>query len=344
MSINYKRRVDEIIISNDCNIREVIKNLNSSGLKISLVVDDKKKLVGTITDGDVRRGLLKGYNLDNKIKNIIHKKPKTLSKKTSKKKALTFMRENILQHMPVVNKINEPIGLYTTIDFERKSDRSNKIVIMTGGMGKRLLPLTKNKPKALVKVFDKPMLEHVVLKLKNYGFKNFIFSINYLGNMIKNYFSFGEKLNVKIKYIQENKPLGTAGSLFYLKYLKNETIMVTNCDIISDIDYGDALDYHIKNSADATIVVHRYETRNPFGVIKAKGNKFISYQEKPIKYENINAGIYVIGTKVLKYLKNEEYIDMPDFIARLSKKKRKVIVYPIYESWNDLGQKEENYK
>jgi len=160
--------------------------------------------------------------------------------------------------------------------------------------------------------------------------------------MIKEYFSKGEKLGININYIEEKNFLGTAGSLFYLKNLKKQTILVTNCDVISDIDYGDAIDYHKLNNADATMIVYRHETQNPFGVIETKKNNFISYHEKPIKYENINAGIYIFESDAFNNLKDNEYQDMPEFFQNLVKAKKNVIVYPIYEKWNDLGHKK-NY-
>ena len=340
MQLNYNKKIKEIIISFNSKINDAIINLDKSGLKISLVVDNKNKLIGTICDGDIRRGLLNGCSLNDKIERIVNKKPIVLFDAAKQNEALMLIRENFLQHLPIINKNNEPIGLYTTLDINKeRSKRENKVVVMTGGLGKRLLPATKNKPKGLISIFGKPMLEHVILQIKKSGFVNFTFSINYLGNMIKDHFSSGKKFKVNIDYIEEKAPLGTAGSLCYLKKLSDQTILVTNCDIISDIDYGDALDYHITNSADATMVVRRYGTKNPFGVIKTDGNKFISHEEKPVRYENINAGIYIIETSALKFLEDEKYQEMTDFFTKLSQYGKKVIVYPIYESWSDYGQK-----
>ena len=342
MHLTYKKEIKEIIISSKSLLRDAIQNIDKSGLKIVLVVDNKNKLIGTITDGDVRRGLLKGFNLNDRIEKIIHRNPIVVLEEIKKNEVTTLIRENLLQHVPIVNKSHQPVGLHTTVDFKSKIKRKNKIILMTGGLGTRLLPLTKKKPKALINVFGKPMLEHVVLQLKKSGFVNFIFSINYLGNLIKDYFASGEKFNIKIDYVEEKKPLGTAGSLCYLKNLVNQTVIVTNCDVISDIDYGDALDYHIENSGDATMVVRRYETRNPFGVVETSGNQFVSYKEKPVKYENINAGIYIFETNTFKYLEDEKFQDMPDFFMKLLNEGKKVKVYPIFEYWQDLGQKDNN--
>ena len=339
MKLNKIEEIKKTLLKSDSCIKEAIENLNNSRLKIALVVNEKNKLIGTVVDGDIRRGLLNGIGLKDKISDIIHKNPRVVTSKVTTYEAEEIMRINYLNHIPIVDRDLKPVGLHTLEDIGRPIQRENKIVILAGGLGKRLLPLTKSKPKALIKAFGKPMLEHVVLKIKKCGFKNFIFSINYLGSMIKDYFSSGEKIGVKINYIEEKSFLGTAGSLCYLKNLENQIILVTNCDVISEIDYGDAVDYHKSNRADATMVVHRYETQNPFGVIETKGNNFLSYNEKPIKYENINAGIYIFESDVFKYLKDEKYKDMPEFFMSLTKAKKKVIVYPIYETWHDLGQK-----
>jgi len=339
MKVTRLKEINKSLIKFDSTIKEVVNNLNDSGLKIALVINDNKKLLGTIVDGDIRRGLLNGFGLDDKIERIIFKHPQVVKPNTSSFEAIEIMRINYLNHLPIVDENQIPIGLHTLDDviLDRSPQRKNKVVIMAGGFGKRMLPLTKNKPKALIEVLGKPMLEHVVLKAKKCGFENFIFSINYLGNMIEDYFSNGKKLGVNISYISEKKPLGTVGALFQLKNLNNETIIVTNCDIISDINYEDALNYHETNSADATMVVRRYETKNPFGVIETKDNDFISYYEKPTKSENINAGIYIFKSNVLKNLK-EEYKDMPQFFEDLIKLGKKVKVYPIHEDWNDFGQ------
>ncbi len=326
------------LISNSSSINDAVKSLNNSGLKIVLVIK-KTKLIGTVVDGDIRRGLLKGINLNDNISKILNKKPITVGTNVKKKEAIYLMKENEIQHLPVVNKKKSVTGLYINLDLIETSKRNTKFVIMAGGLGKRLLPLTKKKPKALIKIFNKPMIEHIIIRAKKFGFHNFILSINYLGNHIKKYFKNKKNLKVKISYIEEKNPLGTAGSLYLLKNIKDKHVLVTNCDVVSDIDYADVIDYHRLNQADVTMVVKRYETKNPFGVIETKGNNFVAYYEKPVKYENINAGIYVFNVKNFKFLKNEQHKDMNEFFDDLIKLKKKVIVYPVYETWADLGTK-----
>ncbi len=332
--------IKKTLIKYNCKISDAIKSLNNSGLKIVLVLTKKNKLAGTIVDGDVRRGLLKGINLKDPIIKIMNKNSLTVDLNTREKETIYLMKANLIQHIPAVNKKKEIFGLYLSPDVVSPIKRDTKFIIMAGGKGKRLLPLTKKKPKALIKVYNKPMTEHIIQRAKKFGFFDFVISINYLGNQIKKYFRHGEKLDVRINYIEEHKSLGTAGSLHLLKNLKDKYVLVTNCDVISEVDYADIIEYHKLNAADVTMVVKRYETKNPFGVIKTKGNNFLSYSEKPVKYENINAGIYVFNVKVFKLLKKEEHKDMNKFFEDLIRLKKKVIVYPVHERWEDFGSKE----
>ena len=339
MYLLKKTEFKKASINLNSTINDAIKSLNNSELKIVIVLK-KNKLVGTIVDGDIRRGLLKGLNLNDKISKVLNRKPLTINVNVEKNEAIYLMKEKEIQHMPILDEKKYIVGLYINPDLMVPVRRNTKFVIMAGGYGKRLLPLTKKRPKALVKIHNKPMVEHIILRAKKSGFYNFILSINYLGNQIKKYFRKQKNFEAKISYIKEKKPLGTAGSLYLLKNLKDQHVLVTNCDVISDIDYFDVIKYHKFNSADVTMVVKRYETKNPFGVIETKGNNFVSYYEKPVKYENINAGIYVFNVKTFKFLKKEKYKDMNEFFEDLVKLGKKVIVYPVHEMWTDFGTKD----
>ncbi len=338
MLLRKKNEIKTLIIKLNALVKDAIKNLNESELKIVLVVKNTK-LVGTIVDGDIRRGMLDGVNINDNIKDIVHKNPTVVTSNVSKNRVSVFMKENKVQHIPIVNKLGRPIGLYILDEINNKIERDNHFIIMAGGLGKRLLPQTKKTPKAMINISGAPMIEHVVLQAKKCGFFNFVFSINYLGQLIKKHFSTGKKLNINIKYIEEKSFLGTAGSLCYLKHLINKTIVVTNCDVLSSVDYAQALDYHKSHSADATMVVRNYTTHNSFGAVETKGINFLSCKEKPIIDQNINAGIYILETNILKLIKHEKYLDMPDFFMKLKNNKKKIVVYPIYESWVDLGKK-----
>lgn len=330
----------KIILKKNSTLSQAIQNLNNSGLKICMILDKNDELVGTLTDGDIRRGLLRKLTLKDNITSIINYKPIILNSKNKKNHINELMKENYIEHLPVLNSDKKLIGVFFLnkfFNFETRKRRTETVVIMAGGLGKRLLPLTRNLPKPLIKINGKPMLEQLIKNINKFGFNNFIISINYLGNLIEKYFERGKKFNVKISYIKENKPLGTVGSLYKLKKLKNKDFIVTNCDILSDVDYSDVLNYHKKNSADATMVIRSYKLKNPFDVIAIDGKKFISFETKPYKYENINAGIYVLNSRVLKYLEVNTKQDMPSFFKKMKEKNLKVIVYPVFEKWNDMG-------
>ena len=208
-----QKEIKKIILNQKSSIRNAIENMNKSGLKIVIVVNEKKSLSGIIVDGDIRRGLIKNLKLDSPIKNILSKNPKVIKEKINELDALEFMRSNNLIHLPLIDSKRIPSGLYTNIKIEISATNNNQFIIMAGGKGKRLYPITKNKPKALVKVYGKPMLEHIINNAKSCGFNNFTISIKHFGNKIKKYFQDGKKFDTKIDYITENKALGTAGSL-----------------------------------------------------------------------------------------------------------------------------------
>lgn len=340
--IFQRKEIKKIIINENFSLLETINIMNKTGLKIVIVIGKNKKILGTVVDGDIRRGLINGVNLESKILKILNKNPKIIKKKISNIEANQIMKVNYLNHLPIVDNSNKPIGLHTLDDGFKSIKKTNKFIIMAGGKGKRLLPYTAKNPKPLVKVFGRPMIEHIIIKAKKNGFEDFILSVNHMKSKIKKYLKNGKKLKVKINYIEETKPLGTAGSLSLLKKDKMQNVLVSNCDVLSDLDYGDVLDYHISNKADATMVVRRFENKNQYGVIKIKGNNFLDYEEKPITLENINAGIYVFNSNVFKYLKINQKIDMTEFFLKLKKKNKKVKIYPIYENWADFGQKKNN--
>ena len=338
--ISFKKKISNILLDVNSTLNDVIRVMNKTGLKIVVVTKANKKFLGTIVDGDIRRSLIKGVHLENKITKVYNAKPIVTKKNLSNSEANAIMTENYLNHLPVIDKNNKFIGLHILNENLNLIKRKNLFVIMAGGKGKRLLPNTSRTPKPLIKVFGKPMLEHIILNAKKNGFKEFVISVNYLKHKIKKYFKDGSKLKLNIDYIEEKKPLGTAGSLSLLKNYKRQHVVVSNCDVISNLNYGDVLDYHIKNRSDATMVVRRFEKRNLYGVIKTNGNIFLDYEEKPLTLENINTGIYVFNSKVFKYLKRNLAMDMTKFFLTLKKKNKKVLIFPIYENWSDHGQRD----
>ena len=332
-----KKLWSDAILSGDSNIEQVIHVLNEVRLKIVFVTDANGVLVGTISDGDIRRGLLKGLDLSSPITSIIHHGAIVASPQLSRELVGQMMVAHKVQQIPIVDEKMRVIGIHLWDEINEAPERSNAIVIMAGGKGSRLHPETENCPKPLLPIAGKPILEHIINRAKADGFSHFILAIYHLGHMIEEYFGNGEKFGVKIDYLRETSPLGTAGALSLLDPPPNSAIIVTNGDVITDIRYSELLEFHQQNGASATMAVRMHEWQNPFGVVQTQGIEITSYEEKPIFRSNINAGVYVIDPSFLKLLKKSERCDMPTLFELIQGKGKRIVAFPIYETWLDVG-------
>ena len=341
MRFYKKKEIKNCLLKNSSTIKQAIFNLSKSSMQISIVVNSNNCLVGVLTDGDIRRALLKGYDLNDKIVNIIKKSPLITSKNFDTQSALILMRSKSLMHLPVVNEDNSIFGLYTLIDhYNKKKLITNSIIIMAGGLGKRLRPYTNNCPKPMLKILGKPILEHIINNLASQGFKNITISVNYLAHNIISYFGDGKKFNLKIDYIKEIKPLGTVGSLSLFKKKNTKPIFVINGDTLTNIDLSEMLNFHIKNKANATMASKVITNTNPYGVVQTKGIEIVNFKEKPIDRIYINAGIYIFSQSTLKNLKKKIKQDAPEFFLELKKKNKKIIIFPAHEEWKEIGTRE----
>ena len=335
-----KKNLKKIIMFDNSTILDVVNSLNSSTIKIVLIENKKGIFAGVINDGDIRRSLLKGYNINSPIKNIINRKCyiSYSEKDTAKKKKILKTKKNNVNHIPIKKK-KKIFGLFV-IGLEKKNPKrknNENVVIMAGGFGKRLGDLTKNSPKALLKFEDKPLIRHIIENAQNCGFKHFVISIFYLKKMIKNFFKINPTLDSNIKFIEEKTPLGTIGSLRLIKKISSNFILM-NCDVITNVDLSEILNFHKKNKSILTIGIKHFKYKNPYGVIISKNNKFSSFEEKPETDFNINAGIYVLNSRVIKIIKEKNLKNIEDLINFLSKNKKKILTFPIFEEWLDLGQ------
>lgn len=319
-------------------IQQAISNLDQVAIKIVLVVNEDGELEGTISDGDIRRGLLKGLDLNSPIKNIVHTNALVVPPEMARNMVRQLMVANQIQQIPVVDEYHHVVGLHLWDEIATPSVRPNLLVIMAGGKGTRLSPHTENCPKPLIPIAGKPMLEHIIERAKLEGFSNFILAIHYLGEMIEDYFGNGERLNVKIDYLREKVPLGTAGALGLLKPMPDVPFVVTNGDVISDVSYGELLDFHIRHKAAATMAVRAHEWQHPFGVVQTEGVDIIGFEEKPVTRSHINAGVYVLEPRVLTLLDIDECCDMPALFERLQVKTERTVAYPMHEPWLDVGR------
>jgi dTDP-glucose pyrophosphorylase len=328
----------QAILSINSSIEDAIHILNMAALKIVLVIDEIGTLIGTISDGDIRRGLLQGLTLKSPIESIIHFDPIVVNAELNRDAVVKLMKTNKIQQIPIVDQKRQVIGLHLWDEMSAPPARSNIMVIMAGGKGTRLHPDTENCPKPMLLIGGKPILEHIIARAKVEGISHFVFAIYHLGNMIEEYFGNGERFGVKIEYLREDLPLGTAGALSLLHPIPDSAFIVTNGDVITDVHYGELIDFHQQHQAKATMAVRAHEWQNPFGVVETRGIEIIGYEEKPIFRSQINAGVYVIEPSVLELLQTAEACDMPTLFERLKLKSEKVAAYLIYELWLDIGR------
>ena len=319
-------------------IHDAIINLDKVAIKVVLVVNEKRKLEGTISDGDIRRGLLRGLHLSSPIESIVFRTPMVVSLDMVRETVRQLMVVNKIQQIPVVDELNNVVGLHLWDEVAIPPLRDNLMVIMAGGKGTRLLPHTENCPKPMLTVSGKPMLEHIIERAKQEGFSHFVLAINYLGHVIEEYFGDGNRLQVRIDYLKEQSPLGTAGALGLLSPRPTLPFAVTNGDVITDIHYGELLDFHSRHNAAATMAVRVHEWQHPFGVVQTNGIDIIGFEEKPVHRSHINAGVYVLEPEALRFLERDIRCDMPTLFERIQAKAMRTAAYPIHEPWLDVGR------
>ena len=326
------------LLSSDATLQQAIRNLDESALQIVLVVSSDGALLGTLTDGDIRRGLLRGSDLNSSINAIVNREPLVVPPQLGRDMVLQLMQANRIHQLPVVDGDRRVVGLHLWDALMEPTERPNLVVIMAGGQGSRLRPHTENCPKPLLPVGGKPMLEHIIERARVEGFQRFVLAIHYLGHMIEDYFGDGSRWRVKIEYLREQSPLGTAGAIGLLSPRPDVPILVSNGDVLTDIRYGELLDFHCRHGASATMAVRLHEWQHPFGVVRTKGVDIVGFEEKPIARSHINAGIYVLEPSALDALSAGDHCDMPTLFRRLHQESERTIVYPMHEPWLDVGR------
>jgi dTDP-glucose pyrophosphorylase len=337
MSLHWKKT----ILSSMTTIETAIRNLDETALQVVLVTDEDEHLLGTVTDGDIRRGLLKGLDLKRPIQEIMNTNSFVVTPSMTKEMVLQLMKANRIHQIPVIDDNRKVVGLYLLDEILAPEKLDNLFIIMAGGKGVRLRPLTENCPKPLLPVAGKPMLEHIILRAKADGFRKFLISVNYLGHMIEEYFSDGSKWDVEIQYLKETTPLGTAGALSLIQEKLTTPFIVSNGDVMTYVRYSDLLNYHIDHKASATMAVRLHEWQHPFGVVQTKGVEIIDFEEKPIYKSHVNAGIYVINPELLSLIPKNESMDMPTLFKKVKDYGNLTVVYPMHESWMDVGRPDE---
>jgi dTDP-glucose pyrophosphorylase len=320
-------------------VEEAIRIINSHPAKICLVVDEHEVLLGTVTDGDIRRGLLSRMAITDPVTAIMNATPRTARPSDDANELGLALTNAQLRQMPLLDGHRRVVGLFTLDDWNsRRRPLDNWVVLMAGGLGTRLRPLTENTPKPLLKVGDRPLLETLVEMLTHNGFRRFYISVNYRADQVKQVMGDGQRFGAEIRYLEENERLGTAGALSLIPERPLEPILVMNGDVLTKINFRSLLDFHHEQKASATMCVREYEFQVPFGVVRTKDLRIIGIEEKPIKRFFVNAGIYVLEPEALDMIPKQSYFDMPKLFEALTESSRPAAAFPVHEYWMDIGR------
>ena len=330
-----------ITVGADASLRRVMEVIDSGARQIALVTDESGILIATVTDGDVRRGLLRGLALDAPVSEVMHPNPTTLLKGSSAASAQQMMRERSLNHIPVIDPAGRPVALALREGMTDVEPRPTRVILMAGGLGKRLRPLTETVPKPMIPVGDKPLLERIVTRLQDQGFSRFTLSLNYLGHVIRDHFGDGSALGVEIDYVEETMRMGTGGALSLMPQRPDAPFVVMNGDILTTTSFGAMMDFHGETGSAVTICAREFNMQVPYGVLNTDGSTLVSMEEKPVHKHLVNAGIYALSPLVFDHIGDNEPLDMPDLIKRVKDAGNRVSVFPVREYWMDIGRIED---
>jgi len=332
--------IKNLSVSPSTTLLEAMRILGRGAAQVVLVVDGRSRLLGTLTDGDIRRGLLQGLTLEAPVEKLMNRDFRFVRNVDDPESVLEMMKREVLRQIPVLDEHGRVENLLLLQELLSPPPLTNSVVIMAGGMGTRLRPYTDSCPKPMLPVGDKPMLEILLESCIASGFRSFYISVNYLKEQIIQYFGDGTRLGVSITYLIENAPLGTAGSLQLLPSSVTEPFLVLNGDVLTRLNPRQLLQYHREHHANATLCVREHQLTVPFGVVDVKGVDLAGFEEKPTLRRLVNAGVYVIEPKLLPLIPQDEHFDMPTLLQSAQDAGHRVVVCPIHEYWIDIGRPE----
>lgn len=333
---------EQTLVDPECSMEEAIATLDRVAVRIVMIVDPQRRLLGTLTDGDIRRALLKQRPLSTPVQEVMCLTPRTAEPNWGKERILTVMEKFQLLQLPVVDSERKVIGLETLHDLLNKPQRDNPVFLMAGGFGTRLRPLTHNCPKPLLKVGDKPILELILERFISSGFHRFFISTHYMPEMIREHFGDGSRWGVSIRYIHEEAPLGTGGALGLLPHDEIDLpLFMMNGDLLTTLDFENLLEFHQAHAGSATMCVREYEYCVPYGVIQSDGHRIQSMVEKPVQRFFINAGIYLLSPELVRSVSAGTRVDMPTLLEHEISAGRDVNMFPVHEYWLDIGRMED---
>jgi dTDP-glucose pyrophosphorylase len=317
-------------------ILEAIRVIDASHVQIALV-QRQGRLVGTVTDGDIRRGLIAGVPVSEPVSSVMNCNPISIRQGTSDEAALALMRRLHIHQLPVVDADMRVLGVKTIDSLISVGEAENLVVLMAGGLGTRLRPLTEDTPKPLIKVGERPILETIVRGFASAGFSNFVMAVNYKADMVTDYFGDGSDLGVSIRYLHEDQRMGTVGALSLLPERPTSSFFVMNGDLLTTLNYRQLLTFHEQSGAPATVCVREHSITIPYGVMEVGGGRLREIQEKPTRRFLVNAGIYVLSPSALDHVVDGESLDMPTLLDRLIQQGTPPAVFPMREYWIDIG-------
>lgn len=329
----------ELLLKSTDSIQQALRAIDAAGSQLAMVVSDEGRLLGVLTDGNIRRGLLAGYALAEPVHTVMNAAPTVVSPEMQASAALRLMQERDFSHLPVVDASGILVACWSRKGLQAETTCESPVVLMAGGLGSRLGELTANCPKPMLKVGGKPILEIILHSFIDCGFRNFFFSVNYRAEIIENYFSDGAHWGVSIRYLREEKPLGTAGALSLLPDVMAQPVVVMNGDILTRLNPRLLLEAHSARNAAATMVIRKHEMQIPYGVVRCTPEgRLAGIDEKPLLPFAISAGINVFSPEALAYIPRGSFFDIPDLFTTLLAKDKAVAVYETDEYWIDIGR------
>ncbi|MEO1987389.1 MAG: nucleotidyltransferase family protein [Martelella sp.] len=328
-------------ISEAATVREAMETIDRGARQIAVVVDADGRLLATVTDGDIRRGLLRGVGLDAPVTEVMHTKFTSVSEAEGYEVALGLMKARGLHQMPIVDDMGRLIDLALIDEMPGLKRRDTKVVLMAGGLGTRLRPMTETVPKPMLPIGDRPILELILHNFIDQGFHNFTIALNYKGNIIRKHFGDGSRFNASIEYVEETKRMGTAGALSLISDRPEKPFIVMNGDLLTAIPFNALMRFHEETEAMGTMCARDYPMQVPYGVIEVEDSMLQRIVEKPTYSHFVNAGIYVLSPEALDHVMADETLDMPTLFERIMSGGAKASVFPIQEYWMDIGRHED---
>jgi len=335
------KEIEHLTLRPDATIEEALRIIDTGAVKIALVTDETGRLLGTVTDGDIRRAILGGRSLRDTIEGVYYESPVTVTPDTSREAIVNLCTAKKIYQIPVVDEKGRVIRIAMLDEALKPQRYPNKVVLMVGGLGTRLRPLTEETPKPLLHVGGKPILQTIIERFAAHGFTDFTFCVNYKAQMIRDHFGDGGRFGVRIEYIEESKRMGTAGALSLIPERPIQPFFVMNGDLLTNVNFENMLQYHLQNQAKASMCVREYDFQVPYGVVNIEKGMIRSIEEKPVHRFFVSAGIYMLDPSCLDLIPKNEYYDMPALFERIVEEGGRAVSFPLREYWLDIGRMEE---